>query len=200
MGGLIIMADKMLRIAGRDSEGKAKAIKTDASGALEMLMKSSKAELVIFNKSNPLPPRVASDYELRTTGLKDHYLPQIVNTMAQEGYSAGAIRNIIEQSIIITSTLDVPLTISFGITYTSASSFYRINRQTIWEMPAGNTNRKTAILVPEKGTFLLGTTPHTQTFELSELRQPYPAFFIGIGITGTAPTVGEIEMMVCRRY
>jgi hypothetical protein len=160
----------------------------------------SKAEIKVFNKNNPLAPRVAGDYELREASAKDHYLPQMIHAIAQEGHSEGDIRNIIEQCIIITSTLDKPITITFGITYSStSSSFFRINRQTIWEMPAGNTNRKTAILVPEKGTFLLGTTPHTQTFEISELRQPYPAFFIGLAPV-EAPTAGEIEMLVCRRF
>lgn len=172
----------------------------DGTRSQAVKLTESKAEFKVFNKNNPLSPRVAGDYEPRSTGLTDHYLPHMVHSVSQEGYSIGAVRNIIEQSIIITSTLDTPITIYFGITYSSASSFYRINRQTVWNMPAGNANKKTAILVPEKGTFLLGTTTHTQTFELSELRQPYPAFFIGIGITDIAPTAGEIEMMVCRRF
>lgn len=194
------MSDKMMRIAGRDGDGLARAIKTNENGILEMQLKSSQAEFKIFNKSNPQAPRLASDYEIRNTGLTDFYFPQMVYPMSQEGHSIGEIVNILEQSIIITSTLDVPIKVYFGITYSTDSNFYRINRQILWEMPEGSAIRKTAILVPEKGTYLTGTTTHTQTFELSELRQPYPAFFVGIGITDVAPTTGEVEMMVCRRY
>ena len=153
-------------------------------------------EVVTYSKSNPLPPRTASDYQPRDTNIRMHWFPHVLR--GYDPVDPTAVVNIYEQTIRICSTLDVPITVQFAPTlpsnYTQGYIYYEVS----FSLPAGNEKKASAILVPEKGP-LVPDAAHRTVYVMPELRGCYPAFRIGI-TAQSAPTVGEIWFDIVRRY
>lgn len=180
---------------------KGKIFAQDENGSLNVnIAKGNGSEIVIYSKDNLLAPRTAADFEPRSIDSKRYSFPHLWTPFIQEGYPKRSIRDIFDQTFIISSTLDSEVVVQFGVTevvdgtHEIAQSFFYID---LGNIPTSNgTNVKTMTLTPEKST---ETVSGTIVKELPELRQPYPAFYLNIKPI-TAPTVGEIKIMVCRRF
>lgn len=186
--------DKMMRIAGRDNEGKARAIKTDNEGKIITAPQKGESEVIVFSKDNPLSPRVSSDYEPRTAEIKTFALPHLIDP-----YSL-SYHNIFDQSFLISSSLDADIAIEFSILEKSIGAetnlvFARLELGTIFKPKGGTPSMM--LITPEKSTKAF--TKYAEVVELPELRQPYPAFRIDV-FPLTAPTTGEIKILNTRRY
>lgn len=199
------MSEKMMRVSGYyvDSEGieRSKGLKLNNEGMLETELTKNRAEIVVGDKTNPISPRTASDYEPRSTTGERFYFPHVSYATQQEGHRVGDIINIIEQTISVSSTLDAEIEVGFGVVDSTVSSVHGLPWYStkLWDMPKGNASKKLMVLSPEKGAFSPDSESGPRTFEMLELRLPYPSFYIYIKPL-TIPTVGEIKTMSVRRY
>lgn len=190
------MADEFLRIGGRGTDGTAKAIKTDNDGRISQ---RGESEVVVFSKTNPLPPRIASDFEPRDTKDKGHAFPHLWTPHTQSPFSNKSYRNIFDQTFTIFSTLDVEVKVTFYVIENSTSPDMWVEMMSInvGTLPAKTKYMPSMlVLTPEKTTMATGIST---VVELPELRQPYPAFRINIQPLAVA-TTGEIKIMNTRRY
>lgn len=190
------MADEFLRVGGRGIDGTAKALKTDNDGRI---LQRGESEVIVFSKDNPLPPRIASDFEPRVTKDKGHSFPHMWTPYPQPPFSNKSYRNIFDQTFTIFSTLDVEVKVTFYVIEHTASPdmWVEIMSINVGTLPAKTRYMPSMmILTPEKTTMSAGIST---VVELPELRQPYPAFRINIQPL-EVPTIGEIKIMNTRRY
>lgn len=178
---------------------KGKKVAQDVEGRLEISPQKGESEIIIFSKTNPLPPRSAGDYELRDTARKAHSFPHLWTPYLQPPNTQKEYRNIFDQSFVISSTLDADITVHFIVIELSSNAevlvdLMKIDLGTLYK--PSDTTPSLMILTPERTTKnVTGATVQ----ELPELRQPYPAFKINIEAL-TAPTTGEIKILNTRRY
>lgn len=196
------MSEQGLKFVGKDTSGNAKPISVDPTGKI---LTTGRSEIVIFSVDNKLPPRNAdTDYQPRTAGyVKAFNLPHLWTPYAAEGFAKKEYRNIFDQTIIIWSSLDIALDVAFGpMDSTDNEIGNPMYSLSIGSIPAASATNKPQrmILIPEKSSYPM--TGYNVVYEVAELRQPVPAFRLGIAAADNTavPTQGEIKIMCVRRY
>ncbi|HSN66758.1 MAG TPA: hypothetical protein VLS94_08960 [Fusibacter sp.] len=160
----------------------------------DVLITSSKTEVLRFNKQNPIPFSISGNHEIRDTSIKSFWLPQLTNYDNTE-------KGIFEQSILIESTLNQPITlITFSIGYINDTNGAGI----LGEIPIkiGDNipvDPKRISLIPDKLPNTDNIHPQRVVLQIPELRCPVQGFLLYVGCD-VAPTSGEISIQVCRRY
>lgn len=163
---------------------------------------STKSEVKLYSKTNPMAGRVASDYEPRETYYKTHHIPQLQAMATGEGFTAGEYRGIFDQSIVIQSTLDVPLNVRIGPTGVPSISQLTGNYAYLLEMgdiKVGHLSTQMLTMVPESSYGINLEIQGKTIRHVPELRQAWPGFYLVLQ-TATAPTQGEIKILVSRRF
>lgn len=173
------MADKMLRMAGRDSTGKAKPIKTDALGNIGVQVEKSQTEILTFDSANPFLN--AASHQLRDTAEKDFRFPQVE-------------KGIIEQSFFILNQLNAELNVNIRIGFGATTGDKFGGFVYTGTIPV---NGRFAF-IPEKSYHREPQSPNG-IIEIPELRMPIPKI-IFVFSAKTAPTTGDISITNVRRY
>lgn len=174
-------------------------------GKLQVDAKTS-SEIVVYSKDNPKAPKIASDYEIRTTAIRAFVFSHLwtPDTSTVEGYAPKEYRNIFDQSFTIISTLDVGLVVSLspmerssGMSEVGTAYLYTLNLGTI-EAKTGTLDQG-MVIVPERADPSISLNPNRIVVAVPELRQPFPGFYLSLKPNGT-PTTGEVRILNCRRF
>lgn len=151
----------------------------------------SKMQYLVLNKSN-IGSFPASTYEKRSTSVDILNFPHSINL---DGSPLGCF----EQSISIQHNYDVSVKVSVYPSFydTSIKWLYGIPPITIGKS-SGSQQRLT--LSPEVSNDATGGSSSNTIKEISELRQPIPIIQIRLEYPEGAPTTGELQIVITRRF
>ena len=158
---------KMMAMAGRDSDGKAKAIKTDSFGNIEFVEKDKNA-LLFSTTSNYQIGRYDVFYGNLKRGTTDYF------TLLPIDY-----RKYSKRTVVIKNNLDVDIYISHVYLYTEIQA--NGNRVEI------TFDKDSWLVIP------VGETKYFSSNDYPELKEPFLGMTIRVRSV-QAPTIGDIKI------